>query len=110
MSRRHTADVVLGGLPAVEDDEVDAALGPTVLASARATPDAERRPGTVLALRFRASDVAAATGGALVGDDVEVDGASFDTRGRGVATSSCLVAVATVTGSSPARPVRAPQR
>jgi UDP-N-acetylmuramoyl-tripeptide--D-alanyl-D-alanine ligase len=31
-------------------------------------------------VRFRASDVAAATGGALVGDDVEVDGASFDTR------------------------------
>jgi UDP-N-acetylmuramoyl-tripeptide--D-alanyl-D-alanine ligase len=31
-------------------------------------------------MRFRASDVAAATGGRLVGPDVEIDGASFDTR------------------------------
>jgi UDP-N-acetylmuramoyl-tripeptide--D-alanyl-D-alanine ligase len=31
-------------------------------------------------VRFRASDVAAATGGRLVGDDVELDGASFDSR------------------------------
>ena len=31
-------------------------------------------------MRFRASDVAAATGGQLVGDDVEVEGASFDSR------------------------------
>jgi len=31
-------------------------------------------------VRLRASDVAAATNGRLVGDDVEVDGASFDTR------------------------------
>ena len=31
-------------------------------------------------VRIRASDVAAATGGALVGPDVEVDGASFDSR------------------------------
>jgi UDP-N-acetylmuramoyl-tripeptide--D-alanyl-D-alanine ligase len=31
-------------------------------------------------VRFRASDVAAATGGRLLGDDVEIDGASFDSR------------------------------
>jgi UDP-N-acetylmuramoyl-tripeptide--D-alanyl-D-alanine ligase len=31
-------------------------------------------------VRFRASDVAAATGGTLVGEQAEVDGASFDTR------------------------------
>lgn len=31
-------------------------------------------------MRFRASDVAAATGGRLVGPDVDIDGASFDTR------------------------------
>ena len=31
-------------------------------------------------MRFRASDVAAATGGVLEGPDVELDGASFDTR------------------------------
>jgi UDP-N-acetylmuramoyl-tripeptide--D-alanyl-D-alanine ligase len=31
-------------------------------------------------VRFRASDVAAATGGRLVGDDVELHGASFDSR------------------------------
>ena len=31
-------------------------------------------------MRFRASDVAAATGGVLDGPDVELDGASFDTR------------------------------
>ena len=31
-------------------------------------------------MRFKASDVAAATGGRLVGDDVELHGASFDTR------------------------------
>jgi len=31
-------------------------------------------------MRFRALDVAAATGGRLVGPDVEIDGASFDTR------------------------------
>ncbi len=31
-------------------------------------------------MRFRASDVAAATGGRLVGDDVELVGASFDSR------------------------------
>jgi len=31
-------------------------------------------------MRFRASDVAAATGGRLVGPDVEIDGAGFDTR------------------------------
>ena len=31
-------------------------------------------------VRFRASDVAAATGGTLVDDEVELDGASFDTR------------------------------
>ena len=35
---------------------------------------------TVRAVRLRASDVAAATNGRLIGDDVEVDGASFDTR------------------------------
>jgi UDP-N-acetylmuramoyl-tripeptide--D-alanyl-D-alanine ligase len=35
---------------------------------------------TVRAVRFRASDVAAATGGRLVGDDVDLDGASFDSR------------------------------
>jgi UDP-N-acetylmuramoyl-tripeptide--D-alanyl-D-alanine ligase len=34
-------------------------------------------------VRFRASDVAAATGGRLVGDDVELDGASFDSRTLG---------------------------
>jgi UDP-N-acetylmuramoyl-tripeptide--D-alanyl-D-alanine ligase len=38
------------------------------------------RGSTVRAVRFRASDVAAATGGRLVGDDVELDGASFDSR------------------------------
>jgi UDP-N-acetylmuramoyl-tripeptide--D-alanyl-D-alanine ligase len=39
----------------------------------------------VRAVRFRASEVAAATGGRLVGDDVDLDGASFDSRtlGRG---------------------------
>jgi len=31
-------------------------------------------------MRFRASDVAAATGGRLVGPDVDIDGADFDTR------------------------------
>ena len=31
-------------------------------------------------MRFRASDVAAATGGRLVGPDCEIDGVSFDTR------------------------------
>ncbi|MGZ4678779.1 MAG: UDP-N-acetylmuramoyl-tripeptide--D-alanyl-D-alanine ligase [Ilumatobacteraceae bacterium] len=31
-------------------------------------------------MRFRASDVATATGGRLVGPDVEIDGAGFDTR------------------------------
>jgi UDP-N-acetylmuramoyl-tripeptide--D-alanyl-D-alanine ligase len=31
-------------------------------------------------MRFRASDVAAATGGRLVGPDVDIDGAGFDTR------------------------------
>ncbi|HSB86533.1 MAG TPA: UDP-N-acetylmuramoyl-tripeptide--D-alanyl-D-alanine ligase [Ilumatobacteraceae bacterium] len=31
-------------------------------------------------MRFRASEVASATGGRLVGPDVEIDGASFDTR------------------------------
>jgi UDP-N-acetylmuramoyl-tripeptide--D-alanyl-D-alanine ligase len=31
-------------------------------------------------VRFRASDVAAATGGRLLGDDVELDGATFDSR------------------------------
>ncbi len=31
-------------------------------------------------MRFRASDVAAATGGRLVGPDVDIDGACFDTR------------------------------
>ncbi|MEY2552449.1 MAG: UDP-N-acetylmuramoyl-tripeptide--D-alanyl-D-alanine ligase [Ilumatobacteraceae bacterium] len=31
-------------------------------------------------MRFRASEVAAATGGHLVGPDVEIDGAGFDTR------------------------------
>ncbi len=31
-------------------------------------------------MRFRASDVAGATGGRLVGPDVDIDGASFDTR------------------------------
>ncbi|MCU1501409.1 MAG: murF [Ilumatobacteraceae bacterium] len=31
-------------------------------------------------MRFRASDVAAATGGRLVGPDVEIDGAGFDSR------------------------------
>jgi UDP-N-acetylmuramoyl-tripeptide--D-alanyl-D-alanine ligase len=31
-------------------------------------------------MRFRASDVAAATGGQLVGPDVDIDGAGFDTR------------------------------
>ena len=81
VGRRDAADVVLGGLAAVEHDEMDAA---------------HRRNGTVdadparerigrcryrsRAVRFRASDVAAATGGRLVGDDVELDGASFDTR------------------------------
>jgi UDP-N-acetylmuramoyl-tripeptide--D-alanyl-D-alanine ligase len=32
------------------------------------------------AMRFRASDVAAATGGRLVGPDVDIEGAGFDTR------------------------------
>jgi UDP-N-acetylmuramoyl-tripeptide--D-alanyl-D-alanine ligase len=32
-------------------------------------------------MRFRASDVAAATGGRLVGPDVAIEGASFDSRG-----------------------------
>ena len=31
-------------------------------------------------MRFRASEAARATGGRLVGPDVEIDGASFDTR------------------------------
>ena len=31
-------------------------------------------------MRFRASDVAAATGGRLVGPDVDIEGAGFDTR------------------------------
>ncbi|MEO5899936.1 MAG: UDP-N-acetylmuramoyl-tripeptide--D-alanyl-D-alanine ligase [Ilumatobacteraceae bacterium] len=31
-------------------------------------------------MRFRASDVAAATGGRLIGPDVEIDGAAFDSR------------------------------
>jgi UDP-N-acetylmuramoyl-tripeptide--D-alanyl-D-alanine ligase len=34
-------------------------------------------------VRFRASDVATATGGRLVGPDVELDGASFDSRSVG---------------------------
>jgi UDP-N-acetylmuramoyl-tripeptide--D-alanyl-D-alanine ligase len=39
-----------------------------------------RTPYTVRPVRFRASDVAAATGGRLVGDDVDLEGASFDSR------------------------------
>ena len=35
---------------------------------------------TVAAMRFRASDVAAATGGTLFGPDVDLDGVSFDSR------------------------------
>src|SRR3954451_12537923 len=31
-------------------------------------------------MRFRASDVASATGGRLVGPDTEIDGAGFDSR------------------------------
>ena len=41
---------------------------------------AERTAGTVRPVRFRASDVAAATGGRLVGDDVDLEGAAFDSR------------------------------
>src|SRR5688500_19268680 len=37
--------------------------------------------GNVPAVRVRAGDVAAATEGRLVGDDVEVDGVSIDSRG-----------------------------
>ena len=40
----------------------------------------ERDGRTVRPVRFRASDAAAATGGRLVGDDVELAGASFDSR------------------------------
>src|SRR5687768_6909110 len=36
--------------------------------------------GNVLAVRVRAGDVAAATGGRLVGDDVVIDGVSIDSR------------------------------
>lgn len=39
-----------------------------------------RGTGTVRLVRFLASDVAAATGGRLTGDDVELTGASFDSR------------------------------
>ena len=38
------------------------------------------RPGTLRAVRFLSSDVAAATGGRLDGPDVALEGASFDSR------------------------------
>lgn len=37
-------------------------------------------PGTVSAVRFRATEIAAAAGGTLHGDDVEIDGAAIDSR------------------------------
>ncbi|MCU1393637.1 MAG: murF [Ilumatobacteraceae bacterium] len=43
------------------------------------------------AMRFRATDVAAATGGTLVGPDVELDGVSFDSRS--IATGQLFVAL-----------------
>ena len=39
-----------------------------------------RWPDTVADVRYLASDVAAATGGRLCGDDVSIDGAEFDSR------------------------------
>jgi UDP-N-acetylmuramoyl-tripeptide--D-alanyl-D-alanine ligase len=52
----------------------------TVLRRPARHADTGARATTVRAVRFRASDVAAATGGRLVGADVELDGASFDSR------------------------------
>lgn len=37
-------------------------------------------PDTVTPVRFRVADIAAAVGGMLVGDDVEIDGVSIDSR------------------------------
>src|SRR5262245_14592900 len=55
-------------------------LWPLVRRRSLARIGAQIRIGTVRSVRFRASEVAAATGGHLVGDDVELDGASFDSR------------------------------
>ena len=67
------AHVVLGGLPAEQHDQVD----PLRTRHRRFSSVATVPFGAV---RIRASDVASATGGTLAGPDVDVDGASFDSR------------------------------
>ena len=76
--RRHPRDVVLGRLAAEEHDEVDA-LGGTVPAG-RPPRDGRTRPGTFGGMRFSARLAAAGDRGELVGPDVALDGASFDSR------------------------------
>ena len=65
--RRDAAHVVLGRLPAEQHDEVD-----PVGRHASTVPFGD--------VRFRASDVATATGGVLQGADAVLGGASFDSR------------------------------
>ena len=67
--RSRAADVVLGRLAAEQHHQLDS------IACSHAAPTVP-----CAAMRFRASDVAAATGGRLVGPDVDIDGAGFDTR------------------------------
>ena len=62
-------DVVFGRLAAEQHHQPDS------IACSHAAPTVP-----CAAMRFRASDVAAATGGRLVGPDVDIDGAGFDTR------------------------------
>jgi hypothetical protein len=69
------AHVVLGRLAAEQHDEFDPVVGGPVVLVRHDRPTVPSPP-----MRFRAFDVAAATGGRLVGPDVAIDGASFDSR------------------------------
>ena len=78
VGRRHAADVVLGRLAAVEHDEVDAAHdGQRYCHAVRCARGRlrYRSASEVPRVRRRRGDRRT-----LVGDDVELDGASFDTR------------------------------
>ena len=115
------ADVVLGRLAAVQHDEVDAAhwlqrsprgarsarlTATTVLTAAGGRGRTVHGGGTVRPVRFRASDVAAATGGRLVGADVDARRGvvRLPHRARRVSCSCRSSPTATVTTSSRRRP------
>ncbi len=71
---------MFGRTASEQDDQVDPGVGHPWIVGPGTSPNRRDGAGKVAGMRFTAGEVAAATGGRLVGPDVRLDGAAFDSR------------------------------